>query len=200
MVSPPRIPGACMKTLVRRRSGLVLTRKQLHSAVKEVRSELRALGFLDEALSVIEVLMVPRAFPYAYQLYGGDGNIYVPRISGARKRDLKKKLKPAPIRQVLRHEFAHAFADTHRGLIRSARFSEAFGAAHSWKFAWKYDPEHHVSDYASSAPAEDFAETFMHYIGHQGVLPEKWNTPSIRRKWRFIRDLARAATRGIRRW
>lgn len=189
-----------MKTLVRRKSGLVLSRKQLHSAVKEVRSELRALGFLDDHLAAIQVHSVPEAFPYAYQLYGGDGDIYVPRISGARRRDLKKKIKPAPIRQVLRHEFAHAFADTHRGLIRSSRFTDAFGAAHSWKFAWKYDPEHHVSDYASSAPAEDFAETFMHYIGHQGALPNKWNTPSIRRKWRFIRDLARAAQKGVRRW
>ncbi len=104
------------------------------------------------------------------------------------------------LRDVLRHEFAHTIADTHRGLFRSGYFSEAFGAGHHWKFGWQYAPEHHVSEYAASAPAEDFAETFMVYVRHGGVLPARHASTPIRRKWTFIRRLSAASTEGLRKW
>ena len=56
------------------------------------------------------------------------------------------------------------------------------------------------SEYAATAPAEDFAETFMLYVRHGDRLPAHHDTIPIRRKWRFIRDLADAMRSGRRKW
>ena len=164
-----------------------------------VTAELRYLGFYTEAVRSVHVFLVPSGRSYGFQWYGGDGNIYIPAVSRSFLRDVAKG-KRTTIRDVLRHEFAHVVADKHRGLIRSRRFSEAFGAGHSWDFEWVYDPELHVSKYAATAPAEDFAETFMFYLRHRGQLPESFDTPALRRKWRFITDLSVRMRRGDRTW
>ncbi len=57
-----------------------------------------------------------------------------------------------------------------------------------------------MSEYAATAPAEDFAEVFMLYVKHSGVLPARNDTPAIRRKWRFVGQLVRAVSKGLRTW
>ena len=47
---------------------------------------------------------------------------------------------------------------------------------------------------------EDFAETFMVYLRSKGTLPECFSTPSIRRNWKFIRDLGRVVASGGSKW
>lgn len=37
---------------------------------------------------------------------------------------------------------------------------------------------------------EDFAETFMYYLEYSGVLPNKFNYPTIKKKWKFIKSLS----------
>jgi len=46
-----------------------------------------------------------------------------------------------------------------------------------------------VSTYAATQPAEDFAETFMHFVRLKGALPRKWKTPAIRPNWTFVKGL-----------
>ncbi len=147
----------------------------------------------------MDVYLVALGVAYGWHWYGGSGEIHVPRISWSRLSHLFSGGYTS-LRDVLRHEYAHAIADTHRGLIRSEKFGDAFGAAHSWDFEWEHDPDHHVTSYAATAPAEDFAETFMLYLRHGGRLPARHGTMPIRRKWRFIRDLGEALMRGRRRW
>ncbi|MFY8217043.1 MAG: hypothetical protein ACOVMP_10645, partial [Chthoniobacterales bacterium] len=120
-------------------------------------------------------------------------------ISLSRLGDLWHRRKTC-LKDVLRHEFGHAVADTHRGLIRSRKFREAFGAPHTWDVQWTYDAWHHVSEYAATAPAEDFAEVFMMYLQFGGKLPAHFKTQAIRNKWKFIRELGSAISRGHRRW
>jgi hypothetical protein len=178
---------------------LFVTPRRLNSATADVRRELDRLGFYNPAIQSVPVRLVPAGKAYGWQYYGSSGEIHIPCISWARLSHLFAGGYTS-LRDVLRHEYAHAVADTHRGLIRSARFRDAFGAAHSWDFAWEYDPEHHVTDYAASAPAEDYAETFMLYVRHGGRLPAAQNTARIRARWRFVRDLGRMMRDGRRRW
>lgn len=176
-----------------------VTQARLDQANSAVTRELAALGFFDSHVQAVDTYLVQFGFAHGWQWYGSTGDISIPRVSLSRLSEIWKG-RYTSLRDVLRHEFAHAIADTHRGLFRSSCFSEAFGAAHHWDFEWEHDPEHHVSVYAATAPAEDFAETFMLYIRHKGVLPTRHETEPIKRKWRFIRRLSGAITRGMRRW
>jgi hypothetical protein len=157
----------------------VVTLDQLNRANQSVMRELMALGFWTHRLHHIQVWLVPRGNAHGWQWYEGDRSICIASFSKATLRD------------VLRHEWAHAIASVHRAAFRSQRFKEAFGGPHGWDFSWIYDPDHHVSTYASTATSEDFAETFMFYLKHRGRLPTRFNTPVIRRKWRFIAALSR---------
>lgn len=176
-----------------------VTQSRLDRANYAVTCELDGHGFYDHRVQAVDTHLVLFGAAYGWQWYGSTGDINIPCVSLARLSHLWKGGYTS-LRDVLRHEFAHAIADTHRGLFRSNYFVDAFGAAHHWDFEWEYDPEHHVSDYAATAPAEDFAETFMFYIRHKGVLPATLATEPIKRKWRFIRRLSDAVTKGMRRW
>ncbi len=171
----------------------IVNRARLDSANYSVTLELDRHGFYDGAMQAVETHLVAFGSAYGWQWFGGSGHINIPRVSLSRLSDLWQG-SYVSLRDVLRHEFAHALADTHRGLFRSRRFSEAFGAAHTWEFGCEYDPEHHVTPYASIAPAEDFAEVFMLYLRCRGRLPSSLATDSIVQKWRFVEDLGRRIT------
>ena len=176
-----------------------VTQRRLDQANYAVTYDLAAHGFYDGRVEAVDTHLVLFGTAYGWQWYGSTGHINIPRVSLSRLSHLWKGGYTS-LRDVLRHEFAHAIADTHRGLFRSGRFAEAFGAAHHWDFQWEYDPEHHVSEYAATAPAEDFAETLMFYLRHQGVLPAKCATTPIRRKWKFVQRLSTAISSGVRKW
>ena len=177
----------------------IVTQRQLDSANYAVTCELDAHRLYDARVQSVDTYLVPIGFAYGWHYYGSTGDISIPRVSFSRLSHLWKGGYTS-LRDVLRHEFAHAIADTHRGLFRSSFFSDSFGAAHHWDFEWEYDPEHHVSEYAATAPAEDFAETFMLYLRHNGVLPMRLETRAIKQKWRFIQRLSQAVMKGVRKW
>jgi hypothetical protein len=56
----------------------------------------------------------------------------------------------------------------------------------------EYDPYYHVTKYAATAPAEDFAEVFWLYLKHKGKLPKKFETEAISRKWNFVAELRKS--------
>ncbi|MEI7819499.1 MAG: hypothetical protein WCK55_01175 [Verrucomicrobiota bacterium] len=176
-----------------------VTQARLDRATSAVTRELAAQGFFDSHMQAVDTYLVPFGFAHGWQWYGCTGDISIPRVSLSRLSDIWRG-RYTSLRDVLRHEFAHAVADTHRGLFRSTCFSEAFGAAHHWDFEWEYEPKHHVSEYAATAPAEDFAETFMLYLRHGGRLPAWQASTSIKRKWKFIELLSDAISKSLRRW
>jgi hypothetical protein len=138
----------------------IVTLDRLDSANLEVTAELHRFGLYDEPMQEVDTFLVTAGTAHGWQWYGGSGEIHIPRVSLSRLLE-NFRGEYTSLRDVLRHEFAHAVADTHRGLFRSSEFSQAFGGAHTWAFSWEHDPDHHVSLYAATAPAEDFAEVFM---------------------------------------
>ena len=176
-----------------------VTLPRLNRALGRVNDELHAQGLWNEKLERIDVYLVPFGFAYGWQWYGSTGDIGIPAISLAKLRDWLSG-SYFSLADVLRHEYAHALADTHRGLIRSRRFTRAFKASHENLQPFVYDPELHVSPYAATCAAEDFAEVFMLYLRHGACLPGRLDTPAIRRKWRFVKALCGAIKRVRTRW
>jgi hypothetical protein len=99
--------------------------------------------------------------------------------------------KPSSLRDVLRHELAHAFAVEHPTLVRRSRaFRTVFGAAYDHEGpVTDYHREQHISPYASTNPAEDFAETFMTYVRKKGRIESFRSRRPLFRKLAFIRKL-----------
>ena len=177
--------------------------RSLRQAHADVIRELELHGFWTDRLRTTEV--IPTLFSsdaYGYQQYKSSGHIEIPVFSVP---DLRDRLLGQPRyspHDLLRHEYGHAVAHHHPGLIRSKRFTSVFWASHDSADdgGWEFEEGLFVSPYAASHPSEDFAETFMLYLRYMGILPAWHDTPPIRAKWRFIRDLGRALARGRSRW
>ena len=77
---------------------------------------------------------------------------------------------------VLRHEFGHALADLYPGALKKggtfrAAFGGAYGEAPAEECVAAGWGDRYVSEYATSATQEDFAETFMLFVKHKGKIP-----------------------------
>jgi hypothetical protein len=189
-----------------------LSLPQLNRALAAVWREMAGLGFASKAVDQVPVWLVsplgilsPRTLfnsPYGFfDPSSRSGAINIPSISLSALGDLLAARAYVSLRDVLRHEYAHAIEHHHRGLIHSTRFEDAFGAAHDDQTEVEFDSEQHVSPYAATcAGQEDYAETFMMFLKYRGELPARFNTRSIRRKWRFIAALAQAVRGECRRW
>jgi hypothetical protein len=182
----------------------VVTLKKLNSALYRVSLELDRLGIWTSDLCDVDVYLTPLhpggLVAYGWKYDGKHGCIMIPAVSWPRLSHYLGFGSYLSLAHVLRHEFAHAVADVHHRLTRCERFRKAFGASYDSGIASSYDPEEHISVYASSQPAEDFAEMFAAYVRHRGDLPTKWGTPPIRTKWSYIRKLCVAIDRGRRTW
>lgn len=182
--------------LCRRRSWRV-TLPALNRAVRQVRTELAAVGLWTTKVSAVDVWLSPVSLrAYGWQHYGTTKDIVIPSVTLV---SLLSGYRPSLV-DVVRHEYGHVVADVHRGLIRSSRFTRAFRGAHGSSVALPFQREGYVTAYAASSPAEDFAETFMVYLRHGGRLPARFDTPFIRAKWTFIRELCGRVRAGHRRW
>ena len=98
---------------------------------------------------------------------------------------------------VIRHEFGHALADLYPGALKKGGlFRAAFGGAYGEDTAeecvaagWG---DRYVSEYATSATQEDFAETFMLFVKHKGKIPAKFaKRPVIRKKWKDVAEIVK---------
>ena len=178
----------------------IVTLTRLNRAVNDVQIELQRHGFYDDKLASVDVYLSWCGYALGWCYYGTSGNIHVPAISFGKLFERFSGCSRTSLRDVIRHEYGHALAHTHRGLFCSVPFKRAFGSHHDADIQWDYDAERHVTPYAATSPSEDFAEVFMCYLRHDGVLPERFDSWRIRRKWRFIKDLSSAVSRGQRRW
>lgn len=169
---------------------LMYSFNQLKNALDIVQDELIEHHFWDAKLSKINVIWIPYKEAYGYQEYYKNGNIVIPAFSKSKLSELFLG-SYVSLKDILRHEYAHAFAYTHRKLISSRQFKLAFGTFHDdLDTSWVYDPKYFISEYASTNPMEDFAETFMIYLEYSGKLPTKFNFPVIKQKWKFIKNLS----------
>ena len=193
--------------------GASVTLRQVNSAALNTQKELFRAGFWNEGsrLQKTEVywcrlpqITVPDALGFfvaadhiIHSLVGYQvGHIYIPKwvlLHGTRQRR-------GSLRDILRHEYGHSLAYHYPALINGKRFQEIFGRKYNDEdFSEDYEGDF-VSDYASTRPMEDFAETFMVYLRCRGTLPIRFATPSIKKKFAFIRDLGRVVASGGSKW
>lgn len=170
---------------------------EVNRAWTKVWSELDQLGFSCRRLSTCQVYLGLVSTTYGYQWFGDRddgrhcGDIVLPRVSLSRWGEFFQDRPATSSLDVLRHEYGHAYADVNRRRIETRNFEKAFGFPHEW---WdyaevEYDPYHHVTEYAATAPGEDFAEVFWLYLKYKGTLPRRFDTPPIRKKWEFVEKL-----------
>jgi len=162
---------------------MVLTLTRLNRALDHVQGELIDLGFWSEEVAAVEVYLVAAGFAYAWKYDGGEGCMCFPAVSLSRYAE-RFGWPRVTLRDIVRHEYGHVVADTHGG-YRTRAFTTVFGTTRGSAF----DPDQFISPYAATQPAEDFAETFMHFVRLKGALPRKWKTPAIRPKWAFVEGL-----------
>ena len=112
-------------------------------------------------------------------------NIHIPAIWPAA---LLPWYKERCMTDVLRHEFGHALEGKFPLFFHNERFWKAFGDEYGGIEVTKNgDERNYVSKYARKYTQEDFAETFMLFLKHKGVLPKKFSRrKAIRAKWETI--------------
>jgi len=172
---------------------------EVNRAWTQVWRELDKMGFSCRRLSTCQVYLGVVSVAYGYQWFGDRedgrscGDIVLPRVSLSRWADYLNGQRFTSVVDVLRHEYGHAYADVNRWRIETKKFEQAFGFPHEWwdDYELEYDPYHHVTEYAATAPGEDFAEVFWLFLKHKGKLPKRLDTPPIRKKWRFVSNLAK---------
>ena len=196
------------------KNGSSVTKAQLDRAALDTQKDLGRAGFWSDGSRLLQTEVYWCQFPQItapgalgfffhemdllHSMLGFEaGHIYIPKwvlLHGPWQ-------QRGSLRDVVRHEYGHAVAHWYPKLIQEGpRFREAFGGSYADKHFmddWESD---HVSQYASTRPMEDFAETFMVFLRSRGAFPHYFSTPSIKRKWKFIRDLGRVVASGGSRW
>ncbi|RME19756.1 MAG: hypothetical protein D6806_17720 [Deltaproteobacteria bacterium] len=178
----------------------IINLRSLNRALGRVIDELDRHGFWTEKIYSVDVYLVPLGAALGWFWKNGNGQICIPAVSFGDLGRLFRRKKACSLADIIRHEYGHAVAHHYRGLIRSRRFSDAFGASYFSDTSFEYDEDFHVTEYAASEPAEDFAEVFMLYLKHDGRLPASYSTPWIRKKWAFVRQLSTMIRKGKARW
>jgi hypothetical protein len=171
----------------------IVTTARLNRALASVIRDFEHFGIWNGRLYGVDVFLVPVGFAYGWKRNGAGGHIHIPAVSISR---LSWKLfrmgEHWGLRDVLRHEYAHAVADLYPRLSRSRDFLSAFSGSYDrGRPVEEYHPGTHVTAYASTQPSEDFAEVFMYFIKQRGRMPRAFDTPGIRRKWRFVAGMVR---------
>lgn len=170
---------------------------EVNRAWTKVWHEVDTLGFGCKRLATCQVYLELFDTAYGYQWFGDRedgrhcGDIVLPSISLIRWGDFFLGRPFTTPADVLRHEYGHAFADVNRRRIETKKFEKVFGYPHEWRddYEMEYDPDFHVTEYAATAPGEDFAEVCWLYLKHKGKLPKKLDASAIRIKWEFMESL-----------
>ena len=177
----------------------VVTLTRLNRALADVIRDFEYLGIWNEQLYSVEVFLVPVGYAYGWKWSGAEGHIDMPAVSISRLGAVMGLYSGVGLRDILRHEYGHVVADLYPKLSRSKAFRQAFGASYGREERIApYDPEKHVTKYASTEPAEDFSEVWMFHIKYGGRLPARFDTPAIRRKWKYVDRVVRTIRAGRR--
>jgi hypothetical protein len=150
--------------------------EEVQSAFDVARRDLRAVGLLDEGRYLDHIDCEQTELPAWGETLGfvyDDGVKWFEQLVGFRVGVIyippnapKQAYVPGgTLRDTVRHEFGHAWAWYDREFFEKPWFARAFGAeyADGWEQP-AFDRADFVSEYACTAPKEDFAETFMVFL------------------------------------
>ena len=175
----------------------IVNSAQLSRALRTAAREFTRFGIWNDRLARIAVNLTLFSPYYGWQAYRTTGDINIPVFSLCRLREWWTGTYVS-LADVVRHEYAHAIAHCYPSLVRSRAFVKAFAARHDANVSVGFIDGFHMTAYAATSPAEDFAETFMLFMRTKGKLQRCYRTRLIRMKWRFIRKLCRAIRFGSR--
>ena len=183
-----------VKTLVK----AYASESSVKSAKYRVRRELKDMGLLFDKskLSKVEVVyegLSPNGF-VGFKGYMGfydplTQDIHIPAMWPA---VLLPEVLPwyhdRCMADVLRHEFGHALEGKFPKFFHDERFRKTFGDEYGENHVAKVgEDRNYVSSYASKDTQEDFAETFMLFMKHKGILPKEFSRrKAIRIKWETV--------------
>ncbi len=186
---------------------------RLDRAFQRARRELREVGLLEDGRYLDRIDCYQTLLP---SLGGELGYVYdagvprLPQLVGFRPGVIYIPIN-APdeafvpggtLLDTIRHEYAHAWAWLDPRFIAGAWFREAFGAPYrgSWRVPPADNPAEFVSGYATTSPAEDFAETFMTFLRYRRSLGRFRSRRGVHRKLAAVeRAVARAAKERVAR-
>lgn len=187
-----------------------ISERRLHRAFNQVRGELAEVGLLADGRYLDGIDCVQSALPSFAKEMGyvfDEGVPWFRELLGYQPGVIYIPLNP-PVRayvpggtlvDTIRHEFAHAWYWLDGPFLRRPWFRDTFGARYTdaWSVgdASTFDPAEFVSSYACTAPAEDFAETFMAYLRHRRSLDRLAHRPGVRRKLRAVAAAIASAAR-----
>lgn len=190
-----------------RRFGTI-TLPRLNRAYNQVRDELREVGLLEDGryLDRIECALWPiqweanelgfvfdEGVGWGDKLFGREaGVIYIPL-----RAPVRAYVPGGTLVDTIRHEFGHAWAWLDPKFLRRPWFAETFNAGYfdEWDEPPPFDANDFVSNYATTLPREDFAETFMTFLRHRRSLTRFQNRPGVHRKLRATAAAVREAAR-----
>jgi len=167
----------------------VVTETDLARALVIAKRDFRSCGLYTIALERVPVRLTPEGEAYGY--FSERGEIEIPAWSWSRVFE-QHTGRICALEDVLRHELAHALADQHMNLVDTPRFADVFGAAYwdEWLEDVRFDPMHYVTEYATTAPCEDYAETVMVYARNRGRVSRFAARHGVMRAFRWVADLA----------
>ena len=179
------------------------TFSQVKTATYKVRRDLRDLGLLFEGsrLSQVPVIYHYGLTQESYSGFRGEmgfyyfdtKDIHIPAIwPAALLPKLSRWYHKRRLVDVIRHEFGHALEGKFKKYFHDSRFRKAFGASYGLPVAKDGDEQNYVSSYARTDTGEDFAETFMLYVKHKGIMPKKFvKSHAIRAKWKTVETICK---------
>lgn len=179
----------------------------LDRAFARAREDLRDVGLLDDGKYLdridCERHLMPAGLwnemgchyhdPGMFRWLGyAPGVIYIPINSPTEARRHGHTLA-----DVVRHEFAHAWHWLDRKHVGAAWFRDAFGGHydHEWRVRPEFDRADFASEYATTSPSEDFAETFMLFLKHRRDLDRFTSRRGFRAKLRAVERTVLSAAR-----
>lgn len=169
--------------------------RSVQAAVNQAVCDFRAVGLNTSDLHGCEVVCVP--FGWHWGWAWDTGEIEIPRLALPRLAQLfLPEVEAVSLRDIIRHEMAHALAFCHPHLVRRGGvFVRTFGGSHDLD-EWpegkepEYDRDNFVSEYATTSPCEDFAETVMVYTRHQGRMGRYRKRAGLWKKLLYVMAIA----------
>lgn len=168
-----------------------VSRAELDRAVRIAKRDFASVGLYSRALEAVPVYLTRYGDAYGYCT--DTGEIEIPAFSWSRLVE-ERDGEACELDDVVRHELAHALAHHHLDVIDTPAFAKVFGAAYwdEWLEEVEYDPREFVTEYATTAPCEDFADTMMVYARHRGRVALRYaSRPGVMRAFRYCAGLAR---------
>lgn len=167
----------------------LVTEADLARALAIAKRDFKNCGLYTAALERVPVRLTAAEEAYGY--FSESGEIEIPAWSWSRLFEMHMG-RACSLEDVVRHELAHALADQHMPLVDTPRFADVFGAAYwdEWLEDVRFDPMHYVTEYATTAPCEDYAETVMVYARNRGRVSRFAARHGVMRAFRWVADLA----------